>query len=494
MTPIRELVVDNFAGGGGASEGIFQALGVVHVAINHDGEAIAMHAANHPDTRHEVQDVWAIDPEEVTAGRPVGLAWFSPDCKHFSKAKGGRPVQKKIRDLAWVVVRWARLVAPRVICVENVEEFQDWGPLEADKPCPDLRGLTFRRWVRALEGLGYQVGARELRACDYGAPTSRKRLFVIARRDGRPICWPNPSHGPGRPNPYRTAAECLDFSIPCPSIFGRKRPLRPATHRRIAKGIFKHVLGRAEPFIIPITHHGDDRCHAVSEPLRTITSANRGEFALIAPTLMVNTTGHPGRPLDGQAPTITTAGNIAIVAAFLAQHNTGMVGHTLDRPLSTITQRGSQQQLVTSHLLKLRHYSDGQSLEEPLHTVAAGGQHFAEVRAFLLSYYGTDQDPRLQEPLPTTTTRDRFALVAAPVVRYQGEEYLIADIGMRMLTPRELFRAQGFPDSYCLDPMVGRKRLTKTAQIRMCGNSVCPDVARAIVAANVTLQELAACG
>ncbi len=489
-----ELIVDNFAGGGGASLGIEQALGrSVDIAVNHDSEAVAMHKANHPQTEHYCEDVWDVNPKEATGGRPVGLAWFSPDCTFHSKARGGKPFRdrKKAlrrRGLAWLVVRWANAVQPRVIMLENVEEFQDWGPLRDDgTPCPIRKGLTFRRWKKQLENAGYAVECRELRACDYGAPTIRKRLFVIARRDGLPIVWPEPTHGPGTKKPYRTAAECIDWSLPCPSIFERARPLAEATMRRIAKGVKRYVIDAADPFIVPITHTGGDRVHSIREPLRTITTAQRGELALAVPTLIQ--TGYGERP--GQEPRVpgldkplgtVVAGGVkhALVAAFMAQHNTGMVGHHADKPLSTITARGTQQQLVTSHLTKLYGTcKDGQDNREPMPTITSGGQHIGEVRAFLIKYYGTDQDPQLRMPLHTVTTKDRFGIVTV-----KGEDYVLADIGMRMLQPRELYRAQGFPDSYIIDPQMDGKPLTKTAQVRMCGNSVSPSVAAAIVEAN----------
>ncbi len=436
-----ELIVDNFAGGGGASLGIEWALGrSPDIAINHDPEAIAMHAQNHPATRHYCENVWDVDPIEACGGRPVGLAWFSPDCKHFSKAKGGKPVERAIRGLAWVVIKWARLVRPRVILLENVEEFQTWGPLGDDnRPCPLRKGLTFRRWCAQLESLGYAIEMRELRACDYGAPTIRKRLFVVARCDGAPIVWPEPTHGPGR-QPYRTAAECIEWSLGCRSIFMRDRPLAEATLRRIAKGIQKYVVAAAPPFLIPLTHQGDcPRRHA-------------------------------------------------LVAGLMAQHNGGYCtspARPLDTPISTITQSGAQQQLVTSHLVKLYgSCAHGQGVEDPLPTVTAGGQHVGEVRAFLLKYYGTDQDPRLGEPLHTVTTKHRFGLVTVA-----GQPYAIADIGMRMLAPRELYRGQGFPDTYSIDVEVSGKPLSKTAQVRMCGNSVAPPIARAIVAAQFAAME-----
>lgn len=558
-----ELIVDSFAGGGGASTGIEWATGrSPDIAINHDPEAVAMHAANHPTTRHLCGDIWNVKPSEATGGRPVGLAWFSPDCKHFSKAKGGKPVEKKIRSLAWVVVRWAREVQPRVIFLENVEEFADWGPLVDGRPCPLRKGFTFRRWVKALEKAGYVVEARQLRACDYGAPTIRKRLFVVARRDGLPIVWPEPTHGKGL-EPYRTAADCIDWSLPCPSIFDRKKSLAEKTLRRIARGVKRYVIDAAEPFIVPVTHGGDDRVHSIREPLRTVTGAHRGEQALVTPFIApVKTwggggnearsieeplrtvtasrrgeqaligatliqTGYGERP--GQEPrvpglgkplgTIVSGGKHALVGAFLAKHYTGVVGSELDEPIGTVTSvdhhslvtafmsqqqgqsvgssmgeptrtatAGANHHAVVASSLVLLHGSraDGQPIQRPLPTVRAGGQHVAEVRAFLTRYNGDNADglPRagqsLELPFGTLTAARRFGLVAVGV-----DDYVIADIGMRMLAPRELFRAQGFGDDYVIELEVNGKRLSKEAQVRMCGNSVSPVVARALIEANL---------
>lgn len=534
-----ELVIDNFAGGGGASTGIEAAIGrPVDIAINHDPKAIAMHAANHPGTHHLCENVWKVDIGKVVDGRPVGLCWFSPDCKHFSKAKGGKPVAKRIRGLAWVALKWAGIAKPRIIVIENVEEFQQWGPLVDGRPCPRRKGMTFKRWVTQLRNLGYVVDWRELRACDYGAPTIRKRLFVIARRDGQPICWPERTHGKGL-SPYRTAAECIDWNLRCSSIFltrkegraiGVNRPLADATMRRIAKGVERYVIGAAKPFIVNITHTGEGRVESVDEPLRTVTGANRGEKALVFPfierqfgnsagnsassPLGTTTAGGGGksalvaaflgtyyganRPGGDRTATVEeplrtqpTENRHALVAAFLAQHNGGVVGHPAERPLSTITLRGTQQALVTSHLMKLRGTCrDGQRVDQPAPTVTGEGKHIAEVRAFLLKYYGTPQDPRLDEPLHSVTTKHRFGLVTV-----HGEDYEIVDIGMRMLTPRELFRAQGFPEGYIIDggrdvcnaqgSLLGGEwlELTKTVQVRMCGNSVAPPAAEAIVRA-----------
>lgn len=723
-----ELIIDNFAGGGGTSTGLEQAFGrPVDIAINHDPEALAMHAANHPHTTHLCESVWDVDPIKVTNNRPVGLVWLSPDCKHFSKAKGGKPVEKRIRGLAWVTLRWAAKCKPRVIMLENVEEFKTWGPLlvESDgraKPDPAKKGKTFDSFIRQLRAHGYTVDYREMRGCDHDTPTIRKRFFLVARRDGIAIQWPEPTHGApdsigvrvGKLLPYRTAAECIDFSLPCPSIFERDRPLAPATLRRIAKGIMRYVVDAADPFIVntanskttgrapnvweaaeplrtitsapgfsvvaptivPVTHQGGDRTESIGAPFRTITGAHRGEKALgvatlvqvgygerqalyhckacgdkfhdqhatgvgglapaecprcgeeenvmqvhaaqppraldiekplgtvvgtaskhalieaeLAPFVMTNTTGHPGAGADMPVPTITAAGNQALATAFLAKHYTGVVGsdltapigtvtacdhhslvtafltehanasnqrvmpadeplrticaqvkgghfsmvsahitkfrtgatgsamteplptitagpkekpagaphalgivtahiqrdmgasvgHAADAPLGTVTAGGGgKSALITSNMIKLRGTSTAAGTDEPLGTVSAGGQHHAEVRAFLLSYYGTDQAPEIDGPLATVTSRDRFGLVTI-----HGQDYQIVDIGLRMLQPRELFRAQGFPDDYIIgdDPDQGLK-LTKSAQVRMCGNSVCPPMAKALILAN----------
>lgn len=494
-----ELVVDNFAGGGGASTGIEQAIGrACDIAINHDPEALAMHAINHPKTLHLCEDVWAVDILKVVAGRPVGLAWFSPDCKHFSKAKGGRPVKRKIRGLAWVALKWMGLVRPRMVFLENVEEFQDWGPVVDDQPDKTRKGQTFRRWVRQIRDLGYALEWRELRACDYGAPTIRKRLFIIARCDGQPIVWPEATHGPGL-KPYRTAAECIDWTLPCPSIFLTRaearvahvnRPLAPATMERIARGVRKYVLEAQRPFIVNLTHGG--RVEGIDQPIKTITSAKRGVKALVVPTLIQTGYGEragqkprvPG--LDKPLGTLVSSGKHALVSTFLARHFGNSTGGPVNAPAPTTTPGGGgKTALVAATIMKMRGTNTGHPADEPLHTISGGGTHFAEVRAFLIKYYGTDQDPQLDEPLHTITSKHRFGLVTV-----EGQDYQIVDIGMRMLSARELFRAQGFPEEYEIETGVSvstgnRIRLTKTAQIRMCGNSVSPYPASAIVRAQL---------
>jgi len=553
-----ELVIDSFAGGGGASTGIERALGrAVDIAINHDPGAIRMHEVNHPHTRHYCESVWDVDPRKVCDGRPVGLAWFSPDCKHFSKAKGAKPVEKAVRGLAWVVLRWAATVLPRVIMLENVEEFVTWGPLvrrEDGKhyPCPKGRGRTFNSFVNALRRHGYRVEWRELRACDYGAPTIRKRLFLIARRDGEPIVWPEPTHADPKKAeglmPWRTAAECIDWSIPCLSIFERKKPLAEATLRRIAKGIMRYVVESPEPFIV--SYYGEKkgdrgRGQTLLVPLRTQTTENR--FALVTPHVtkfQQNSIGFAaGEPFHTA---MAGAARFGLVSAFLAKHYGGVVGTSLqvpsgtvttvdhhslvaahmvrsfgesvgshpEAPVGTITAGGMgktgivaanlvrnfgrsagadaaepsctitgkmKDSLVSSHLVKLRGTcADGQPVTAPLHTVSAQGQHFGEVRAFLMQYHGMSESHDLKKPINTVTSKDRFGLVTV-----RGVEYQIVDIGMRMLTPRELFRAQGFPEDYIIDRDAAGRAITKTDQVARCGNSVCPPMSEVLVRANL---------
>lgn len=490
-----EIIIDNFAGGGGASTGIELAIGrSVDVAINHDPAAIAMHAVNHPTTKHYCESVWDVDPRKATDGRPVGLCWLSPDCKHFSKAKGGKPVEKSIRGLAWVAVRWAATVRPRVIILENVEEFKTWGPLVEGKPDPKQKGRTFRSFVNALKRYGYQVDWREMRACDYGAPTIRKRFFLIARCDGQPIVWPEPTHGApeskevkaGRLKPWRTAAEIIDWSLPCPSIFERKKPLAENTMRRIARGIAKFVIDDPKPFVIKVNHHGPEfRGQSIEEPLQTITAKNG--WGIVAPFLAQyhTETAHSevrGQSLKEPILTLDTSNRYGLVAAFLAKHYGGNYtgpGTAMDDPVSTITTT-DHNALVVSHLTKMYSTNTGQRVDEPLHTVTAGGNHFGEVRAFLTQYNGSSVGQTLKSPINTISTHDRFGLVTV-----KGQDYAIIDIGMRMLEPHELFAAQGFPSDYVIDVDADGKRYPKSAQVARCGNAVPPPFAEALVRANM---------
>lgn len=506
---LDELIVDSFAGGGGASLGIEMALGrSPDIAINHDPEAIAMHAENHPSTRHYCESVWDVDPRTAVDGRPVGLAWFSPDCKHFSKCSNGKPVSARVRGLADVVVKWAVEVKPRVIILENVEEFRGWGPLdENDKPIKARKGEEFVRWWDEIVASGYVGEARELRGCDFGAPTTRNRLFIIFRCDGEPIEWPEPTHGPGRAEPFRTAADCIDWWRPCPSIFMNKRqaraflkrtgirvqrPLAKKTMRRIARGLYKHVLTNARPFLVPVKSWGGggNGPSPIDQPLRTVTCSKRGEFALVAPTLIQTgygeRKGQVPRSLDLHAPLGTAvAGGVkhAVVAAFIkkaySETGGGWNGSSdLAAPLGTVTTR-DHNFVVASSMVTLRGTSDSRGADEPVLTIAAHGNHIGEVRAFLTKYYGNGESSAIDRPVHTITTKDRFGIVTV-----EGTDYQVSDIGLRMLVARELYRAQSFPDSYIIDLEHLGTPLTAEAQVRMCGNSVCPKLAQRLVQAN----------
>ncbi|MBA7800770.1 DNA cytosine methyltransferase [Citrobacter freundii] len=598
---MREIIVDNFAGGGGASTGIELAIGrSVDIAINHDENAIAMHKTNHPDTLHYCESVFDVDPVAATGGNPVGLAWFSPDCRHFSKAKGAKPVKKEIRGLAWIVLRWALVKRPRVMMLENVEEFKTWGPLLADemRPDPARTGETFNAFVgmlstgipadhpalaevceflsiergseqaqKLVDGLGYDVGYRELRACDYGAPTIRKRFFMVMRCDGCPIQWPVVTHGDpkslevqsGRLMPWRTAAECIDWNLPALSIFDRKKPLAENTLKRIARGIQRFVIDSASPFIVKCKHtttKGKYDCfrgQALREPLQTITKTHGYALAVPhltkfrtgatgqpvtepVPTVTAGTSKRPGgnghalgiveaaltpflagnggseyqakpRPLDKPAHTILKQSRACLVAPVIARQFGASVGHRADEPSATITAGGGGKSqlvgaflakhyggnytgpgvsmdepahsvttvdhhaVVASHLVKLRGTCrDGQCLDVPMPTITAGGQHVGEVRTFLETYCGESDDEWL--------------------VTIDGVKYQIVDIGMRMLQPHELYKAQGFPDGYVIDQDYRGNRYAKDKQVARCGNAVPPPFARALVEAN--LPELCA--
>lgn len=667
-----EIIVDNFAGGGGASTGIELAIGrSVDIAINHDPNAVAMHTTNHPDTLHYCESVYEVRPKVATAGRPVALAWFSPDCRHFSKAKGAKPVEKAIRGLAWVTLRWGLDVDPRVMMLENVEEFKTWGPLIEIPPKPDLPhemigtfigpvypgysrpdparvGETFRAFVdmlttgipanhpalaecceflnisldseeatRLVNGLGYTVEYRELRACDYGAPTIRKRFFMVMRRDGQPIVWPEATHGDpkspavqaGKLAPWRTAAECIDWSIPAPSIFGRKKPLAKNTLRRIARGIQRFVIDSAEPFIVKCNHtttKGQYDCfrgQSMTGPLQTITKTHGFAVAVPhltkfrtgatgqpvtepVPTVTAGTSKRPGgnghalgiveaglvpflagnggseyqakpRPLDKPAHTILKESRACVVTPVIARQFGASVGHRADEPSATITAGGGgKSQLVTPTLIQMGYGErPGQEprvlqLDNPLGTVTAGGNKFVTVSAFLAKHYGgnyTGPGVGLDEPAHSVTTVDHHAVVASHLVKlrgtcrdgqrtdepmptvtaggqhvgevkttlavedydeeraqqvlaflqeYCGEEctglvdiggvtYRIVDIGMRMLQPHELYRAQGFPEWYIIDQDYRGVKYAKDKQVARCGNAVPPPFAEALVRANL---------
>ena len=549
-----ELVVDLFAGGGGASTGIEAAIGrPVDIAVNHSPEAISMHEANHPQTTHYCESVWDVCPRTVTGGRPVALLHASPDCRHFSQAKGGQPRDRAIRSLSWVVHRWAGAVRPRVITLENVEQILTWSPLVAKRcpdtgrviktcgsvaepgervpvdeqflvPCKRRKGRNWRHFVEGLRRMGYAVQWRKIIAADFGAPTTRERLFLVARCDGLPIVWPEPTHHrkPARgQRRWPAAASVMDWSIPCPSIFERAKPLAEATLRRIARGVQKFVIESGDPFIVPIGYGERDgqapRLNSIGDPLGTVV-AGAVKHAIVAPTLV--TMGHGegsgptkragtgARPVTDPTNTITASGGgVGTACAYLMQANGGFnatAGRAMAEPVSTVTNTGSQQQLVTAHLATLRHHSTGTPADAPLTTIAAGGEHHAivqttlaqadearalRVAAFLVTYYGAGQPVDLRDPMDTITTRDRLALVT---VVLRGVPHVIVDIGLRMLSPRELYRAQGFPADYIIDRTAGGKPLTKSAQVRMCGNSVSPMPMRALIAANYVTAESSA--
>lgn len=464
----REIIVDNFAGGGGASTGIEMATGMsVDIAINHDPAAIEMHKANHPETEHYCESVWDVDPKEAVKGRKVGLAWFSPDCKHFSKAKGGKPVEKKIRGLAWIVLKWAGTVRPRVIILENVEEFQTWGPVRKGKPVKSRKGETFLKWRKQLEDLGYEVDTKELVACDYGAPTKRKRFFMIARCDGKPIVWPEPTHGPADSlevkkrllKPYLTAAQIIDWEIPVKSIFGREKPLAENTLKRIARGLQKFVVENETPFLIKkeqapylIKYHGE-----------TKTPSARGQ-ALNEPLL-----------------TLDTQPRFGLVTAFISKNYAGQsrsVASGMDDCIHTITARPVHN-LVEVSLSKRTKSEEVEEFMQKYYGQVVFGDKQKDA-AFITKYYGQGTGQSLDTPLDTITSKARFGLVTI-----KGEDYRITDIGLRMLEPHELFAAQGFPPNYIIDRDFTGKVYSKSKQIARCGNSVPPPFAEALVRANL---------
>ncbi len=538
---LDEIIVDNFAGGGGASTGIELATGrVVDIAINHDPDAILMHRTNHPHTMHYRASVWDVDPVEVCRGRPVGLAWFSPDCKHFSKAKGGKPVDKNIRGLAWIVLRWAGLVRPRVIILENVEEFQTWGPVRRGRPVKSKTGQTFRQWLGQLEALGYTVEWRELVAADYGAPTTRKRFFLIARSDGRPIVWPEPTHASadspeareGTKKPWRSAAEIIDWNLPTPSIFATKeeirerygvaavRPLARNTMRRVARGVDKFVIRSASPFLVIVNHAGEFRGQGLAEPLQTITAKHgygvaspamiqyhteqtervRGQgvtdpimtidasnrYGLAATTLTKYYSGDHNQDAAAPLHTITTRDREGITVANLSKFYGGVVGAAASDPLPTVT-AVDHNALQTAHMVKMKGTNLGGQAQDPLQTITAGGGHHGVVTTRIVKAgLGVD----LQNWPKIRATLNEFCdyhLEDTEVILFSigGAWYFMADIGLRMLTPRELYRANGFPDDYKIDRDYTGREYGKTKQVARCGNAVPPPFAAALVRANL---------
>jgi DNA (cytosine-5)-methyltransferase 1 len=541
-----EIIVDNFAGGGGASTGIELATGrPVTIAINHDSDAILMHKTNHPFTTHYQESVWDIDPIKICEGRPVGLAWFSPDCKHFSKAKGGKPVSKNIRGLAWIVLKWAGTVRPRVIMLENVEEFQTWGPVRRGRPVKSKIGETFRRWLSQLRDLGYDVDYRELVAADYGAPTTRKRFFLIARCDGRSIIWPEPTHAPadhpdikvGKKKAWRSAAEIIDWSIPAPSIFATKaevkeqygvsavRPLARDTMRRVARGLDKFVLKSAKPFIVPIGYGERDgqapRVHNINEPIPTCV--RNGKHYVCAPTLIQYHTEQSehvrGQGITDPVMTVDAANRYGLVAGTLVKYySNDQHGQPLDSPLHTVTVKDREGVLAAS-LMKYFGGVTGAEIEMPLPTVTAK-DHNALQLAHIAEFKGQDKGQDADRPLRTITASiGEFAVVHTTIRKYRMEEnlgswpeirmllneycgyhleedeillmwiadtpYYMCDIGLRMLTPRELYAANGFPPDYIIDRDYTGRSYSKSKQVARCGNAVPPPFATALVRANL---------
>ena len=486
---MRELIVDSFAGGGGASTGIELATGrTVDIAINHDPDAILMHRTNHPFTTHYQESVWDVDPREVCGGQPVGLAWFSPDCKHFSKAKGSSLVDRNIRGLAWVVLRWAGTVRPRVIILENVEEFQTWGPVRKGKPVKKKSGETFRQWLSQLEALGYQVDFRELVAADYGAPTTRKRFVLVARCDGRPIVWPQPTHAPadspevrdGERLPWRSAAEIIDWKLPAYSIFASRaeikeqygvnavRPLADNTLRRIIRGVDKFTIRSGNPFLVPnksgittsqiIQYHTEQtegmRGQDLDHPLQTIDSSNRYGLTLAYLTEYYGN----GQPVDIRDPmrTVTSHDREAIIAVHTDKYFAGGYkgyGNGADEPLTTITVK-ARQSLVTVDCVKANKFRDY--------------GYWPQIRELLNQYCGYN------------IIEDEILLLYIG-----GVAYFIRDISLRMFSPRELYNSMGFPPDYIIGHDYRGNQYGKTKQIARCGNAVCPPLAEAMVRANL---------
>ena len=544
----EEIIVDNFAGGGGASTGIELACGrPVTIAINHDPDAILMHKTNHPYTEHYQASVWDVDPREVCRGRPVGLLWASPDCKHFSKAKGGKPVDKKIRGLAWIALRWAGTVRPRVIILENVEEFQTWGPVRRGKPVKARAGETFQKFVRQLAALGYDIQWRELVAADYGAPTIRKRFFLVARCDGRPILWPKRTHAPadspevqaGLLEPWRSAAEIIDWSLPCPSIFDTKeeiraryglaaqRPLKPNTLRRVVRGVDKFVIKSANPFLVVVNHAGEFRGQEIGDPLQTIT-AKHG-YGVASPAMVpwtvtntTNSTGHPvNEPIDtartgggggqmflgasmiqyhteqsehvrGQKitkpiMTIDAANRYGLTAATLVKYyGTDQHGQKIQDPLHTVTAK-ARGALMATHLVKMKGTNLGGPMSEPVQTITAGGGHFGVVTTVVVKAEPGANLKHWPEIRGLLNTYCGYHLGPEDVILFEigGAAYFMADIGLRMMIPRELYAANGFPPDYIIDRDYLGNAYGKSKQVARCGNAVPPPFATALVRANL---------
>lgn len=620
-----ECFVDSFAGGGGASTGIELATGhPIDIAINHNEAAIMMHQRNHPFTEHYIEDIWAVDPKAAVRGRHVKLAWFSPDCKHFSRAKGSALVDKKIRGLAWVVLKWAAAVRPDVIMLENVPEFVTWGPVRKGKPVKSKAGQTYEKWLSQLKALGYEVETRKICAADVGAPTIRTRFHLVARCDGKPIVWPKRTHAPrdseevksGKLLPWRSAAEIINWDLECPSIFATKaeikekyginaiRPLRDNTLRRIAKGLDKFVLKNAEPFIVPVgygekkgqtprthdpkeplstvvsstkqyvcdpvmtpysvecNHGGERQARGLEDPLNTVTGKFTGGVAspVMTPFHMHNHSNAVGTDVREPVNTVTGVGAQMVIepvcTPYIMCNNAGNAPHEVGEPTPTIT-TGNRNFVVAPHLIQYHSEQSskevrGQKINEPIQTVDAANR-YGLTATYLTEYYGNGRDGiSVKDPMQTITAKDRECITMAHLAHFKGKDkgqhpldplmtitardgqfadvrtmlvkwdghtdlgywpevrkmlnkycdyniaeneiliisilgiwYFISDIGLRMLSPRELYDAMGFPHDYIIDKDINGNAITRTDQVARCGNAVCPAVAEALTRANL---------
>ncbi len=538
LSPMEEIIVDNFAGGGGASTGMELATGrIVKIAINHDPDAILMHKTNHPHTKHLQASVWDVDPVKECEGCPVGLAWFSPDCKHFSKAKGAALVDRNIRGLAWIVLRWAGTVRPRVIILENVEEFQTWGPVRRGKPVKKKAGQTFQRWKKQLSDLGYTIEHRELVAADYGAPTTRKRFVLVARCDGRPIVWPERTHdkdgADGLPK-WRAAAEVIDWTQPCYSIFATKediksrygvtvvRPLADNTMRRVIRGVDKFVIRAETPYIVPwtvtntcnsvgsqvtapvhtvttagnqlllspalIQYHTEQsenvRGQSVTETLRTVDASNR--YGLVSACLSKFYGGVIGTEVQAPMPTVTAIDHNALIAANLVEYFSTGRPISVEEPMHTVTSH-DREALTLTHICEFKGQDIGQDQRKPLRTITASAGEFAEIRTEVRTYEPGADMGRWPEVRALLNRFCDYDLKENEVLTLDvgRTAYFVADIGLRMLTPRELYNAMGFPPDYIIDRDYTGRAYGKSKQVARCGNAVCPPMAEAVVRANL---------
>lgn len=510
------LIIDCFAGGGGASVGIEMALGrPVDIAINHDPQAIRIHQTNHPQTLHLTEDIFKVDLEKYVAGRHVALMWASPDCTSHSKAKGGQPRKKGLRILPWAVYKHAKKILPDVIIMENVEEIQQWGPLDENgRPIPERKGEEYNCFILAMKSIGYVFASRELVAADYGAPTTRKRWYAIFRRDGKSIIWPESTHnksGTDGKEKWVPVSAVLNFSDFGNSIFGRKKPLAENTMRRTARGMEKFVFNNPEPFVIQVNHSGSFRGQSVREPLPTITQKHG--FGVTTPYIMqIGQTGFTtdrNRSATEPLSTVVTKNEHCVISPYLIQYHSettknSVRGQNVKEPLQTID-TSNRYGLVIAFLEKFYKTGIGQSILEPIHTITTSPGHFGQISVlavdwnylqnagvdeetakkatwvsqFIMEYYGCGVGQSLGVPLHTIVTKDRFALITV-----LGNEYVILDIFLRMLTPEELKLAQGFPKDYIIDRDYNWKKYPISEQVKRIGNSVVPVMAEQLVKAN----------